>query len=156
MSRTVVTHTFTPGEIRMSITRRFAMVAALFCLASPLVPSLSAQTTLRDSSDVNAPSATEAVPGRAEGTSPIGFEAPLTPVGVTQPRAAVNGVATVRTALATHVAAADDSRSSHSVPLMIVGGAALLVGGIVGGKAGGAIMVGGAVVGLAGLWRYLQ
>jgi hypothetical protein len=40
--------------------------------------------------------------------------------------------------------------------LMIVGGAALLTGAVVGGSAGGLIMLGGAVVGLWGLFQYLQ
>lgn len=40
--------------------------------------------------------------------------------------------------------------------LMIVGGAAILVGAIVDGDAGGIIMVGGAVIGLIGLYEYLQ
>jgi hypothetical protein len=40
--------------------------------------------------------------------------------------------------------------------LMIVGGAAILVGAIVGGTAGDFFMIGGAVVGLYGLYKYLQ
>ena len=40
--------------------------------------------------------------------------------------------------------------------LMIVGGAAILVGAIVGDTAGDVFMVGGAVVGLYGLYKYLQ
>jgi hypothetical protein len=40
--------------------------------------------------------------------------------------------------------------------LMIVGGAAVLVGAIVGGTAGDFFMIGGAVVGLYGLYKYLQ
>ncbi len=40
--------------------------------------------------------------------------------------------------------------------LMIVGGAGLLAGAIIGGDAGGIIMVGGAVIGLIGLYEYLQ
>lgn len=40
--------------------------------------------------------------------------------------------------------------------MMIVGGAALLAGAIVGGDAGAIIMVGGAVIGLVGLYEYLQ
>jgi hypothetical protein len=39
---------------------------------------------------------------------------------------------------------------------MIVGGASLLVGAIIGGDAGTVFMVGGAVVGLYGLYKYLQ
>ena len=40
--------------------------------------------------------------------------------------------------------------------LMIVGGAAILVGAIVGGDAGDVFMIGGAIVGLYGLYKYLQ
>ena len=42
------------------------------------------------------------------------------------------------------------------VALMVVGGAALLTGLIIGNDAGTAIAVGGAVVGLVGLYQYLQ
>ena len=40
--------------------------------------------------------------------------------------------------------------------LMIVGGAAVLVGAVVGGDAGDIFMIGGAIVGLYGLYKYLQ
>jgi len=42
------------------------------------------------------------------------------------------------------------------VALMVVGGAAVLTGLIIGDDAGTAIAVGGAVVGLIGLYQYLQ
>lgn len=42
------------------------------------------------------------------------------------------------------------------VALMVVGGAAVLTGLIIGDDAGAAIAVGGAVVGLIGLYQYLQ
>ncbi|HET9011988.1 MAG TPA: hypothetical protein VFN38_09255 [Gemmatimonadaceae bacterium] len=42
------------------------------------------------------------------------------------------------------------------VALMVVGGAAVLVGLIIGNGAGAAIAVGGAVIGLVGLYQYLQ
>ena len=45
---------------------------------------------------------------------------------------------------------------SQSQALMIVGGAAILVGAVVGGDAGTVFMVSGAVVGLYGLYKYLQ
>ena len=44
----------------------------------------------------------------------------------------------------------------QSTALMVVGGAAVLVGLVVGGGAGYAISVGGAVIGLLGLYQYLQ
>jgi hypothetical protein len=40
--------------------------------------------------------------------------------------------------------------------MMLVGGAGLLVGSLVGGNAGTVLMVGGGVVGLLGLWNYLK
>jgi hypothetical protein len=40
--------------------------------------------------------------------------------------------------------------------LMFFGGAALLTGAVIGGQAGGIIAVGGAVIGLYGLWIYLN
>jgi hypothetical protein len=40
--------------------------------------------------------------------------------------------------------------------MMIVGGAALIVGAVIGNTSGTLIMVGGAVVGLVGLYQYLQ
>ncbi len=46
--------------------------------------------------------------------------------------------------------------SSRSAALMVVGVAALLVGAIVGGDEGSIIMIGGGVMGLVGLWRYVQ
>jgi hypothetical protein len=61
-----------------------------------------------------------------------------------------------------HMAAVDETApqrrggSAPGVALMIVGGAAILVGIVVGGDAGHAISIGGAVVGLVGLYQYLQ
>ncbi len=40
--------------------------------------------------------------------------------------------------------------------MMIVGGAGLVVGAIVGGKSGTTLMVGGGILGLVGLWSYLR
>lgn len=47
-------------------------------------------------------------------------------------------------------------RGGHSTALMLVGGAALLAGAVIGGDAGTIIMVSGAVIGLYGLYLYLQ
>lgn len=56
------------------------------------------------------------------------------------------------------VSAAPARRGGYGQPvaLMVVGGAALLTGLIIGDDAGAAIAVGGAVVGLIGLYQYLQ
>jgi hypothetical protein len=44
----------------------------------------------------------------------------------------------------------------HNVTLMIVGGAAMVAGAIIGGDAGTIFLIGGAVIGLWGLYNYLQ
>jgi len=56
------------------------------------------------------------------------------------------------------VAASPAKRAGYGQPvaLMVVGGAAVLTGLIIGNDAGAAIAVGGAVVGLIGLYQYLQ
>jgi hypothetical protein len=42
------------------------------------------------------------------------------------------------------------------VALMVVGGAAIILGAVIGGDAGTLFMIGGAVAGLFGLYQYLQ
>ena len=48
------------------------------------------------------------------------------------------------------------NRHNQAVTLMIIGGAALLGGAIIGGSGGTLIAVGGIVVGAIGLYQYLQ
>lgn len=80
--------------------------------------------------------------------------APLTaPAGPTMDAAAVG----VRHAPdASTAATAPRGGYGQSVALMVVGGAALLAGLIIGGGAGTAIAIGGAVAGLIGLYQYMQ
>jgi hypothetical protein len=72
--------------------------------------------------------------------------------------AAVAGVHRASTASTTSTeAAAPRSRGfGQAQAMIIVGGVAVLAGLIIGGGAGYAIAVGGAVVGLFGLYQYLQ
>jgi hypothetical protein len=48
------------------------------------------------------------------------------------------------------------TRESKSVALMIVGGAALVIGAVIGDDVGTLFMIGGAVALLIGLYQYLQ
>lgn len=48
------------------------------------------------------------------------------------------------------------AQTSRSVAMMVVGGAALIVGSVIDGDSGRIIMIGGGVVGLIGLWNYLK
>ena len=52
--------------------------------------------------------------------------------------------------------AAESSSATASKTMMIVGGAGLIVGAVVGGTPGAVVMVGGTVIGLVGLWNYLK
>src|SRR5579884_2209213 len=63
---------------------------------------------------------------------------------------------TVKAPLAPAVRALGSGPTSENGAMMIVGGAALVVGAIIGGKAGTVIMVGGGVIGLLGLWNYAR
>lgn len=48
------------------------------------------------------------------------------------------------------------ARQSQSVAMMIVGGAGLIVGSLIGGDTGTIMMAGSGVIGLVGLFRYLR
>lgn len=67
----------------------------------------------------------------------------------------------IRPAVSNDAAASTQTRSrrrgvNNDVALMIVGGAAMVAGAIIGGDAGTIFLIGGAVVGLWGLYNYLQ
>ena len=69
-----------------------------------------------------------------------------------------SGIAGVRTNVDQPVLtpAAADPHMRRNPALMLVGGAALIVGAVIGGRPGTIVMVGGGIVGLVGLWNYLQ
>lgn len=92
------------------------------------------------------------------------------PVAVTQPAEAAPSVMRAPLAVGAQVApAAAETRAPEAVAarearvgagknvaLMVVGLAGIVTGAVVGGAPGTAIMVGGAVVGLYGLYRFVQ
>lgn len=91
--------------------------------------------------------------------------APTTSVAATAVREAKPGPTLDRAAAGVHVsrnapaAPAPEPRraeSKQSDAMMIVGGAGLIVGAIIGDTAGTLLMVGGAVLGLFGLYKYLE
>jgi hypothetical protein len=72
------------------------------------------------------------------------------------PSLAAASVAVRHAELPTAPSPAKRAGYGQPVALMVVGGAAVLTGLIIGNDAGAAIAVGGAVVGLIGLYQYLQ
>ena len=133
------------------MSRRLSTSTALavFLFAAPLRAQLGV-------------SGTEPTPAAASGiaASLILPEAPVAvaPSALSLAPTRANGVAGVRTSVAstTLVQPAIANVRSGNAALMIIGGAGLLVGALISGSAGTVIMVGGGVIGLIGLWNYLN
>jgi len=119
-----------------------------------LAAGLVLAATARSAQAQQAPSSAQSLAPR---TPPADVQATSRPIGPTLDAATV----AVRQPVArekTLNSAAAPRRAGYGQPvaLMVVGGAALLTGLIISGGAGTAIAVGGAVVGLYGLYEFLQ
>jgi hypothetical protein len=114
-----------------------------------------------------APLAAQGIPENvaARSTVPLAASAPVatTPgaaverapsLAPTRENAAVGVRAVARTAAP--VAPSLPPESSRSPAMMIVGGATLLVGAVIGGRAGTVVMIVGGAIGLVGLWNFLK
>lgn len=92
--------------------------------------------------------------------TPIAPNVPVTQVQQPQVGPTVSaltvGVRNVVPATTTAAPQRSNAGLGQNEALMIVGGAAILVGAVVGGDAGDIFMIGGAIVGLYGLYKYLQ
>lgn len=122
------------------LKRTAALAAALTLLAAPR--AARAQTTL---SAEPAPAAVAAPVVAA----PVGPRLDVSAVGVQAPERAEQATEPASVAPAVHSA-------GRAEALMIVGAGAFIAGALIGGNAGTVFMVGGAVVGLYGLWLYVQ
>ena len=81
---------------------------------------------------------------------------PASDVASAGPRVESASVAVRRTASEAPAPMPAGQHVDSGMRLMVVGGAAILTGIVIGGDAGHAISIGGAVVGLIGLYQYLQ
>jgi hypothetical protein len=117
---------------------------AVLLFAAPL----AAQSVSQGTAGINAAPVVAAAPAPVETAASAPSLAPR------QGDEAV-GIRATPVAFAAAPAPAPD-RIGRSPAMMIVGGAALLVGAVVGGKSGTIIMIGGGVIGLIGLWNYLK
>jgi hypothetical protein len=131
-------------------------VSRLFLLATALAVAtpLAAQQAAADSSSRTAAPrvATAAAATAAAPDTPL----PAVAIGpVIQPYTA--GLR-IQAATAPHPMMTMAANEGHrrDVVLMIVGGAALITGAVIDGRSGGAIMLAGGLLGLFGLFRYLQ
>jgi hypothetical protein len=119
---------------------------ALLLIAAPLAAQrVSRDTTAMIITPIDTV-ASSLVPSRTSERAM--FLAPSATNAPTDMRARVTNIALTRSALS--------SEGSRSPAMMIVGGAAIIVGAVIGGNGGTAIAVGGGVLGLLGLWNYLK
>ena len=136
----------------MSARLRTAVPFAFALSLAPLVAASSARAQEAAVAPVATSTASAAVSADA---APVAAQSAATPApaGPTMDAAAV---AVRHLTSESTTAAAPRGGYGQSVALMVVGGVALLAGLIIGGPAGTAIAVGGAVVGIIGLYQYLQ
>ncbi len=128
----------------MFTASRYFVLAAALMVAAPM----AAQQAAFDSTSQGAAVAASAVVAAPVATSP-------TTGPVFQPAAVVSRSQSATTPL-TMMAMPVNGENSHNVALMVVGGAGLIVGAVIGGRSGTIVMVGSGVIGLVGLFRYLQ
>jgi len=134
--------------------RRLFTVAATVALALPAAAfAQSGNATAFADAPAAAIVATTPVPAAAPVTAPVTAPAAMVRADVAgiQQHEDVADAHTVNT-----VAASTGLHQGQGVALMVVGGAAMLGGLIIGGDGGTAIAVGGLAVGLVGLYQYVR
>jgi hypothetical protein len=131
---------------------RGAVPALLLVLAAPAARAQgAAELRVSPSTPVNAPvdaRLTSSAPQTAPESATVAQAGPTVrnaAVGVKAPKMQLDPAPAPKPA---------ETRQNEA--MMIVGGAALVVGAIIGGTAGTIFMVGGAGVGLYGLYKYLE
>ena len=128
----------------MSRFSRLIHAVAALLIAGPAFAQTPVHSASPAASPVDSIAIAALAPSPASGT---------TPVWTLRPAAVNNLFAEISPAPA---ALPVPERTSRNVALMVVGGAGIVVGAVVGGKSGGVIMTAGAVIGLVGLWKYLK
>ena len=131
-----------------------AAIAVVF-LVTPLAAQGTTRTSLTSNAgSVPAPSTAFAATDSTPATFMIGRE-PVLSMAPTITHS-VSGVQ-FRTDGTRHVPLPfDDGRTGRNAAMMIVGGAGLIVGSIIGGDTGTIVMIGGGALGLYGMWQYLK
>jgi hypothetical protein len=134
----------------MSIARRFTTAAAVLFAAAGSLAAQSASSGASEEPQV--PVVAAPVADQTPVATPAEAQVSLAPFA----DKATVGVRQLSPAPSSPYATPPREHVGSNVALMIVGGATLVVGAIIGGTAGTIVMVGGGVIGLVGLYRYLQ
>ena len=149
-------------HVRLFAVSALASLAALALVGAPL-----AAQSAQFGSDAGASAFAAvgvmptALPGQLGSVTRDSASATTTPTSASVP--ALRGPSTSSARVAAHAistssgapAVFQDKKPKRSVVFMIVGGAALIVGAVIGDDAGTIVMVGGAAMGLYGLYRFL-
>ncbi len=123
---------------------RFFLLAAALMVAAPMAAQ---QTSFDSTSRAFVPVAVSAPAVQPVSAATVGPQL--------QP-SAVGFHALAPTTGAPMVAMPTNGETSQNVALMLVGGAGLIVGAVIGGRSGTIVMLGSGILGLVGLFRYLQ
>jgi len=132
----------------MSRLRSVTTAIAVLFIATPLIAQ--GTTTIPDTTVRVAPAASSSVMPSA---TIIGL---IPSAGQTPSWMNAIPAAPVKAPQAAAFSPIESGSTRENKALMIVGGAGIVAGAIVGGHAGTAMMVGGSLVGLVGLWNYLK
>lgn len=130
----------------MFTASRFLLLATALAVAAPL----AAQQAMSDSSGTGMAPVAITAPALANATAATPAAGP-----VMQP-ASVSFRVQSASASQPMMAMPENGESSQNVALMVVGGAGLIVGAVIGGRSGTIVMLGSGILGLVGLFRYLQ
>ncbi len=137
----------------MRLPVRLLAVCLSMAVAAPVHAQLSATATLDTSAAISRGSAPDAPAAPSMVIERTHAPSALSGATITGMQAGVHARTAAKTA---HPAMATRANLGQARAMMVVGVAALIAGAIIGGTPGTVIMVGGAVVGLLGLYDYLQ
>lgn len=127
------------------MNRKLISLAAAFAVMIPATLAYSQSLTTTP-----APAPTPATaPESAKPDRGVGPTVAASTIGIRAPSAAKAGNSTAAAA-DTHLGA------GQNVALMVVGGAAIVIGAVIGGAGGILLAIGGAAIGLWGLYNFIQ
>jgi hypothetical protein len=139
-------------------TTRYALIALLAAVATTPSSALAQQAALSQDVRVSqqvAPVSTAGVVAEAASITTVGAAASL--LRHAESATTSRFFELVPAAASTSAPAFQDSiNKGPNIAMMVVGGAALVVGLAIGGDSGNIIAVGGGVIGLLGLYRYMR
>jgi hypothetical protein len=132
------------STIRPAVRLAALLLAPLFFLAAPVAgQQADLESADRTAVTAVAPVSSSIVPGPTAAGAAFTFQPGQAETLRPQPASALDD-------------AVPAPPHSRNMAMMIVGGAVMVAGAVIGGDAGTIVMIGGGVVGIIGLWRYLQ